>query len=151
MQSVSCNIESVNTYCIGILNFVSKRSVEYLIMSMRFGAWVKEQLGSQSLRQADIVRENGINSGLLSRVLSGEIDPSGEIIIAIAHTLRMPPEDVFRVAYIPGSMTTCTQRAMELLSCLSDEGIAIVSPILRSLVKDYPAIPDVKEDTHPSP
>ena len=61
-------------------------------------AWIEEQLAERGWRPADLVRYGGINSGLLSRILSGTRRAGPDTCLAIARAFREPPDKVFRLA-----------------------------------------------------
>lgn len=63
-----------------------------------FGAWLKEQIEKCEMTQGEFARRVGLQQSQISRIISGERGTTIEVLEGIARVLRVPPEDVFRIA-----------------------------------------------------
>jgi transcriptional regulator with XRE-family HTH domain len=63
-----------------------------------FPAWLEGELKARDWRQADLIKRSGINSGLLSQILSGQRRPGVETCKAIAKAFGMTDIQVLDIA-----------------------------------------------------
>jgi transcriptional regulator with XRE-family HTH domain len=63
-----------------------------------FVNWLEVELRNRDWRPADLARKANLDKSVVSRILNSERRPEPETLIAIARALRLPPEQVFRVA-----------------------------------------------------
>ncbi len=67
---------------------------------MTFSEWLKKELSERNWSQLDLLNRMGdyqISQAQLSRILSGAREASAEVCIGIAHALKMPREEIFRI------------------------------------------------------
>ena len=69
-------------------------------MSGRLKAWVSEEIERRGWSQGELARRSGISRPLISQVLAGDVPPSADFGIKIAHALGEAPEKVLRLAGI---------------------------------------------------
>ncbi len=104
----------------------------------KFSNWINEQLDQREWRPADLARVGNINTGLLSRIISGSRSAGPQTCIAIAQAFKLPPEQVFRIAGILPPLSPAVeeeQEAVRLLRGLSPERRAAALEMLRGLGK----------------
>jgi len=65
-----------------------------------FIQWLQEQLEEHGWGQAELARRGGITRSQISRLLSGERQPTATTCRAIARAFHMPVDEVFRKAAI---------------------------------------------------
>lgn len=63
-----------------------------------FITWLEAELLERDWRLADLARKANLDSGSISRILSGTRKPGPEVCVAIARALNYPPEVIFRLA-----------------------------------------------------
>lgn len=63
-----------------------------------FSQWLIEQLEKRNWKPAELSRRAGINTGLLSRLLSRERMPGPTTCRGIADAFQLPPQVVFQAA-----------------------------------------------------
>lgn len=63
-----------------------------------FANWLEDELRQRDWRQADLAAASNVDSGYISRMLSGDRTPGPETCVMIARGLNVPPEEVFRRA-----------------------------------------------------
>jgi transcriptional regulator with XRE-family HTH domain len=63
-----------------------------------FPAWLEGELKARDWRQADLIKRGGINSGLLSQILSGQRRPGPGACRKIAKALGLKESQVFEIA-----------------------------------------------------
>lgn len=91
---------------------------------LSFPDWLNGELQAREWKQADLVRKARIDSGLLSRILSGERRPSVAVCIGIAEALSLPPQEVAaRAGRVPPSPepTILTDRLLAIAAQLSED------------------------------
>jgi hypothetical protein len=88
-----------------------------------FSVWLQAQLDARGWIQADLVKK-GLNSGLISRVMSGERLPGPDTCQAIAKALGMRDYDVAFAAGIvrdvPGDTSPSAGEMLGLFNDLDD-------------------------------
>jgi transcriptional regulator with XRE-family HTH domain len=63
-----------------------------------FITWLEAELIERDWRLADLARKANLDTGSISRILSGTRKPGPEVCVAIARALNYPPEVIFRLA-----------------------------------------------------
>ncbi len=81
----------------------------------RFAVWLVDELNKRDWMPSTLANRAGINSGSLSHILNGTRKAGPESCLAIARTLKLPPEEVFRRAGLLPSKPEIDSRAEELL------------------------------------
>ena len=69
-----------------------------VIMSDQFREWLTAEMTARRLSQRALAREMGISQPFVSRVISGENQPSVDFCVKVAEVLSHPPDYVFRLA-----------------------------------------------------
>jgi transcriptional regulator with XRE-family HTH domain len=67
-------------------------------MSTTFPAWLKNQIKEHGVSQAEFSRRSNLSPSQVARLLSGERNPGEDSLRAIADTLGIPIEAVYRAA-----------------------------------------------------
>lgn len=65
-----------------------------------FRDWLLDQLTRRAWRQADLARESGLASSVVSNIINGKRRVGKTTLLAISRALRLPPEAVFEKAGI---------------------------------------------------
>jgi len=65
-----------------------------------FSDWLKEELIKKKWKQADLVRESGLDSAVISNLINGKRKAGETTVKAIAKALHLSPEQVFEKAGI---------------------------------------------------
>lgn len=87
-----------------------------------FGIWLKARLNERDMSQSELARDAGVARSTISGVIIGVRDPGNGLCIAIAKSLRIPPNEVFEAAGIlPPSKKTGLDQINYLLSLLSED------------------------------
>ena len=63
-----------------------------------FSQWLESEMQARDWRQKDLIVRSGINSGLISQILSGQRTPGVETCRAIAKALGMKEITVLKIA-----------------------------------------------------
>jgi transcriptional regulator with XRE-family HTH domain len=63
-----------------------------------FSVWLESELKARDWRQADLTKRSGINSGLLSQILSRQRRPGPDACRKIAKALGLKESQVFEIA-----------------------------------------------------
>lgn len=63
-----------------------------------FITWLNIELNKRNWRLSDLARAANLDTGSVSRILSGTRRPGPEVCLAIARALQLPPETIFRQA-----------------------------------------------------
>lgn len=63
-----------------------------------FSQWLESEMKARDWRQKDLIVRSGINSGLLSQILSGQRTPGVETCRAIAKALGLKEITVLKIA-----------------------------------------------------
>lgn len=88
-------------------------------MRDNFGDWLRQKIKESGKTQKEFADIIGIEQPHLSRILSNTRGASNEILIAIAHALKLPPETIFRTAGLLPPVPSDTQYAEEVLFLLN--------------------------------
>jgi transcriptional regulator with XRE-family HTH domain len=70
----------------------------------KFSKWLNTELQKRDWKQADLIRLTGLDSSTISNIFNEKRNVGPEACTAIAHALRLPPEQVFRAAGLPVGM-----------------------------------------------
>jgi transcriptional regulator with XRE-family HTH domain len=63
-----------------------------------FPTWLLLEMQKRNWNQSDLSRKSGVSSGQISRLLSGNRNPTHESLISFAKAFNLPEENVFRAA-----------------------------------------------------
>ncbi len=67
-------------------------------MKTDFGSWLRDEIQSRGMTQAELAQLSGITPAQISRIISGARGIGESSLQAIAKALRIPPLTVFRKA-----------------------------------------------------
>lgn len=94
-------------------------------MSDQFRQWLTSEMDKRRFSQRALARAIGISHPFISRVLSGENQPSVDFCIKVAQTFDEAPEKLLRMAGIlptwPASEDATLQELIELARSLPPE------------------------------
>ncbi len=97
--------------------------------------WLEGQLADRGIYPTELARMAGIDQGIISRVLNRERKPSAETLIAIARALRVPHDEVLRIAGVlppePGT-DSIVEEGRELLKQMNEDTKRRALRLLRS-------------------
>ncbi|HOF88610.1 MAG TPA: helix-turn-helix domain-containing protein [Armatimonadota bacterium] len=80
-----------------------------------FANWLREEMACRGWDQSELTRRANLTTGVLSRILSLEREPSPKTLRAIARAFQIPSEDVFRRAGLLPHASAMPEGAAELL------------------------------------
>lgn len=85
-----------------------------------FSDRLKDALGIRGLRPIDLSRLSGINSGQISKYLSGDAEPKAETILVIAKTLGVSSDFLLGLSDDPAPSTDgeLTQTERDIINSL---------------------------------
>jgi transcriptional regulator with XRE-family HTH domain len=86
----------------------------------KFSNWLDEELKSKNWSHAELARHAGVHQSTISMIYSGQRGVGPELINAIAHALKLPPETVFRAAGLLPSAPTIPDDLSYYVNALSD-------------------------------
>jgi transcriptional regulator with XRE-family HTH domain len=69
-------------------------------MKTNFGEWLKLQLEERDMKQSELAEKIGVQPPQISRIISGEREPTTDVLTKIAHALRIPRKVILRVVDI---------------------------------------------------
>lgn len=117
-------------------------SIRDKMLSMdNFGAWLLNELEERNMTQSELARLAGLSRGTLSNLISGTRGRGPDSIEAIARALKLPPDQVFRVAGLlppKRDVDEETEELNHLLDLLTPDKRKIAKSILNALI-DGPA------------
>jgi len=124
---------------------------------IEFAEWLKEELDKRSWRQADLAKNGGINTGLLSRIMNMERQPGTDTCKGIEKAFGMTPEEVYRRAgllpYLPEEDDMIKRITSRLRALLADRRgqavLAQIETIVDALYKQTLGNSSVAEDKQP--
>jgi len=64
----------------------------------KFTDWLESELKSKNMSPADLARATRKDQSIVSRILRGEREPRPQTLNAIAHALKISPEEIYRAA-----------------------------------------------------
>lgn len=67
-------------------------------MSVLFGEWLRDRLKEKRIKQSELANKVGVKPPQISRIISGEREPTNELLIKMGDVLRLPREIVFGAA-----------------------------------------------------
>jgi len=102
-----------------------------------FSTWLEGELKARDWRQADLIKRSGINSGLLSQILSGQRRPGVETCRAIAKAFGLKDIQVLEIAGLATDsddrkFSPIVQATAAMLNDLSEEDQEDIRAIVRS-------------------
>lgn len=71
-----------------------------LIMVNTFSTWLVEAIQSKGWTQAELARRAGVSGAAISDAISGRRNVGSDLALSIANALRVPPDEVYRIAGI---------------------------------------------------
>jgi len=69
-------------------------------METTFSEWLLKELAKRDWSQYELAKRSGVNRSTISRIVNGARGIGNETLTAIAETLQIPTEEVFRHAGI---------------------------------------------------
>jgi transcriptional regulator with XRE-family HTH domain len=103
-----------------------------------FGTWLAEQLQKRDWSMSELARRCGVSHATISRLISGNQNPSPELCREIARALVVPPENVFRKAGLlppePDPNNSQLNEALHLFQQLPKEEREFILIQMRALV-----------------
>lgn len=106
-----------------------------------FGIWILEELEDRGWSMSELARRSGVTHATISRIVSGERNPSAKMCVAIARALKMQSEEVMRLAGLLPSKpdeTLDIERALYLFNQLSPTQRKIILAQMRVLADMEP-------------
>lgn len=67
-------------------------------MELTFGEWLEVTLKKKKMKQSELAEKIGVKPPQVSRLISGDREPTAKILIKIATALRLPGDMVFGAA-----------------------------------------------------
>lgn len=103
-----------------------------------FGDWLEERIKEKGMKPADLTHEANVGTGTIYNILNNNRKPGLEVILAIAHALNLPAEEVFRQAgFLPPKpkLDAESEEALHLFRQLSPEIRHLILKALRVWVE----------------
>jgi transcriptional regulator with XRE-family HTH domain len=103
-----------------------------------FGTWLAAELKYQGWSMSELARRCDVSHATISRIISGERNPSASVCTAIAKAFKMSQEDVLRRAGIldpEPSETASLIEANRLFAQLTDEERRMKIVEMRALIE----------------
>jgi transcriptional regulator with XRE-family HTH domain len=103
-----------------------------------FGTWLAQELNDREWSMSKLARLCGVTHATISRIISGERNPSNELLLAIAQALLLSPEFVMHKAGILGPeppQTASLIEANRLFAQLTDEERRMKIVEMRALIE----------------
>lgn len=69
-------------------------------METTFPEWLAAELQTRKMSQVELAKKSGVTPAQISRILSGQRGAESKTLYSIAVALKVPPEEVYRVAGI---------------------------------------------------
>jgi len=104
-----------------------------------FSTWLLKELENRDWSQVDLSRKSGVSQAQITRVLSGERGIGAKSLNAIAHALKLPPEQVFRAAGLLPQKAENDDWIEEMshkMKMLSPANRAIAEKLLDALIEE---------------
>lgn len=104
-----------------------------------FANWLEEKLKERGWQPADLARKAHLGNSTVTRILNSNRGAGPEVCLAIARTLQLPPELVFRKAGLLPSKSETSPNFEELLhlfELLKEEKRHLALITLRAWVAD---------------
>lgn len=64
----------------------------------KFTDWLQSALDERGISQSELARRAGVTRSAINGIIMGTRGPGIELCTGIAHALKLPPEEVLRVA-----------------------------------------------------
>lgn len=68
--------------------------------TITFPEWLSTELETRKMSQVELAKKSGVTPAQISRILSGQRGAEAKTLYAIAIALKVPPEEVYRIAGI---------------------------------------------------
>lgn len=72
----------------------------FTVANIEFSEWLRAEIEKRGMTQADLARAAGVSKPHVSLVLNGERNPGMDFLEGVAKALRLPIDEVYRVAGI---------------------------------------------------
>lgn len=112
-----------------------------------FKTWLEGQLRERGWKPADLAKESGLSSAVISNILNGHRKVGEKTANAIAHGLKLPPDLVFEKAGLlpPKPDLSPSRRALLHASeGLPDSDIELATALLEQRSEFYKKNPGAK-------
>lgn len=64
----------------------------------KFNDWLMREMSKRGWSQSDLARSSELNRAVINKLLNGQTVPRPQTIEAIAHALKLPTEQAYRIA-----------------------------------------------------
>jgi transcriptional regulator with XRE-family HTH domain len=109
-------------------------------MMEKFSTWLLQKIEERGWSQAELARRAGLGNATVNRFITETHNPGSDACLAIARALKVPPEEVFRIAGIlPRFDETRVrefQEVSEMLASLPDPIRKQTMIAIRALARD---------------
>lgn len=89
-------------------------------MEQSFGQWLDLQLQERHITQSEFASMIGVYPSQISRIISGQRNPTNEMLIKMADALRIPREEIFQVAGLIPLATEAEKLKKQILYEVND-------------------------------
>lgn len=79
-------------------NLITVVKMYSTVAKLRFSEWLQEQMDRNDWSQTDLAERSGLSPGAIGNLVREERNPSPDSLIALAHALKISPEEIFRIA-----------------------------------------------------
>lgn len=90
--------------------------------------WLQTELHSRNWTQSELARVSGLHRAIISKIVLQGSDPTPETLEAIAKALKLPPEQVYRVAGILPQAPDIAEEALALIPRALQKALQDVDP-----------------------
>jgi transcriptional regulator with XRE-family HTH domain len=140
----NCNYFSIDDLLLSIDFFLG----DILFLSMdNFEKWLADQLKQREWKPADLARESGLASAVISNILNGHRNIGKKTGKAIAHALKLPVDLVFEKAgLLPPKLelSPIKRKLLHLTDGLPDSDIELALSLLEQRQDFYKKNPQAK-------
>lgn len=129
---------SIHEYLLATNEFKINGKMYSPVSILEFHNWLQQEMKKRGWSQADLAREAGLSRGAVGNVLRQEREPGKGFLIGIAQALRLPPEEVFRIAGIlpdTNEDDSYAKEAAHLVGLLPEEKKQIAVDYIRFLLE----------------
>lgn len=112
-----------------------------------FQNWLNDQLKQRKWKPAELARESGLSSAVISNLLNGHRNLGEKTGNAIAHALKLPPDLVFEKAGMLPAKTELSplkRTLVNLIKDLPDSDLEMVIALLEQRSEYYKKNPQAK-------
>lgn len=114
----------------------------FTIVNTIFIDWLNSTLNEKGWSQAELSKRANISTSMISSVLSGRREPGTNFCNSVAAVLRIPPEDVYRVAGLLPSEPEPEDRTLyEVINSCAYKSASIEMPTRQRLPIKVDAFP----------